>query len=327
VLFTPTVLLYRWVRKSQLLEHDPATLDSLINTYAIGFLPGSIVVMILESILMVVFVVMVFGSEIAAAQNTNDKTSGDTDSTNQVLEAIGSSPGKAAFLAFLVSFFVAGLCEESLKYFIAQRYRKLNIQSTSMKNIVLYGAFGALGFSAIENWGYTMQGGTSWGLLLFTALTRILYGTTLHTLTGTLIGIGIAKRDFVLRPMTEGFGAKFMTWLNVIGIPILIHGIFDFQAFLLAGIAARYNWPSMFCFPSDQTNVLPSSKNPLDSRCFGVAEFISLLIDTGLLIWFAFFVKKQYFALPWQFNRLERDEEDSLGELGAGSPDSGANIQ
>jgi RsiW-degrading membrane proteinase PrsW (M82 family) len=187
ILFAPTAFIFRQVRKSQLLESDPATVESLINTYAIGFLPGSIVVMIAESILMVVFVLMLFGADIAAATNVNDSGSGDVDSTNKVLQAVSSSPGKSAFLAFLVSFFVAALCEESLKYFIAQRYRTLNIQSNSMKNIVLYGDVGALGFLHM---GYTAQGGSNWGLLIFVVVTRIMYGMTLHA---SLIGVGITK--------------------------------------------------------------------------------------------------------------------------------------
>jgi len=321
ILFAPTVFIFRYVRKSQLLEADPATVDSLINTYALGFLPGALVVMIAESVLMILFVLLLFGADIAAATNTTDSEHNDVDSTNQVLQAVSSSPGKAAFLAFLVSFFVAGLCEESLKYFIVQRYRTLHIQSHSMKNVVLYGTFGALGFSALENWGYTLQGGSNWGLLIFIAVTRIMYGTTLHTLTGTLIGIGVAKRDFVNErlPLGSGCGASFKTWLRIIAVPILIHGLFDFQAFLLAGISSRYEWPSMFCFPSEEKSFMPKSQNPLDSTCFGVSELISLLVDTGLLIWFALYVKKQYYSLPWQFNRVDRDEEDSLGEMDGGA--------
>jgi hypothetical protein len=119
------------------------------------------------------------------------------------------------------------------------------------------------------------------------------------------------------QPLGNASGTSFKTWLGIVGVPILVHGLFDFQAFLLAGMSTHYGWPSLFCFPSDQTSVMPKTQNPLESTCFGVSEFLSLLLDTGLLIWFALYVKKQYYSLPWQFNRLDADEEDSL-DLNAG---------
>jgi RsiW-degrading membrane proteinase PrsW (M82 family) len=119
-----------------------------------------------------------------------------------------------------MSFFVAALCEESLKYFIAQKYRKEHISSRSMKNIVIYSAAGALGFSTMENWGYTSNGGKNFAALLFISCLRVVFATALHTMTGTMIGISIAARDFSEVHQQH----RCPAFVRVLAVPIFVHG-------------------------------------------------------------------------------------------------------
>jgi RsiW-degrading membrane proteinase PrsW (M82 family) len=297
IIFLPTALFIYKVKKSQRNEAEPADLNSIVNSYGIGFLPGALVVMLAELLLITVFALIFFGSQINDYLKALDPN--EIQDKDNIIKKLDFSFGQVFLLILFMSYCVAALCEEGLKYFIAQRYRKRHIDSRSMKNIVIYSAAGALGFSTLENWGYTSQGGNDYGMLLFISIMRVIFATALHTMTGVMIGIGIAARDFAPEQQNQRYPAI----VRVLLVPILVHGTWDVFAFSLGFIGK--SWPNFFCAGKGS------------QACIGVADLVPLLINTLVLVFFYRYLKREYNKLPWISNPLSNiDDPESLDDVG-----------
>jgi len=127
--------------------------------------------------------------------------------------------------AFVLSFIVAGFCEESLKYWLVKRRGD---EIDNPHGIVVLGLAGALGFASLENLLYVYAGGIE------TAISRALVSVPMHGLTGCIIGAYVAYDRFVKESQEPSFG-----FLRIIRYPVLLHGTFDFALVILVlyGIA------------------------------------------------------------------------------------------
>ena len=116
--------------------------------------------------------------------------------------------------AAYVAFIVAAFTEELFKYmafFIIWRNKNFN----ELFDGIVYAVFISLGFAAVENVLYVVQGGATTGLMrAFTAVPA-------HALFGVTMGyyFGIAK--FFPRERTQKL-------IFALFVPILLHGIYDF---------------------------------------------------------------------------------------------------
>lgn len=120
--------------------------------------------------------------------------------------------------AFYVSFFVAGLVEETFKFavlfFLIWRDKNLNEPIDG----IVYSVFISLGFAGLENILYVFNpelGGMT------TALSRAIFSVPSHGFFGVTMGYYFAMAKFEPHRRTKSLlKAFFVTWL--------IHGVFDF---------------------------------------------------------------------------------------------------
>lgn len=120
--------------------------------------------------------------------------------------------------AFYVSFFVAGLVEETFKFavlfFLIWRDKNLNEPIDG----IVYSVFISLGFAGLENILYVFNpelGGMT------TALSRAIFSVPSHGFFGVTMGYYFAMAKFEPQHRTKSLlKAFFVTWL--------IHGVFDF---------------------------------------------------------------------------------------------------
>lgn len=113
---------------------------------------------------------------------------------------------------FLNSYFVAGFCEELLKYCAVSRLQN-SLLTPDYRCMMVYGACAGAGFATVENILYVISSDFA------TALTRAFTAVPLHCLTGSLIGLGLSKQRCL------GIPCPF--W-KVILVPWLLHGTYDF---------------------------------------------------------------------------------------------------
>jgi RsiW-degrading membrane proteinase PrsW (M82 family) len=136
---------------------------------------------------------------------------------------IGWAIGTALFLSFLV----AAFCEETLKYLLvrAQYHRPIYYTPYGM---ALLGMAGALGFATIENLMYVLLYG------FVTAIVRAVVSVPFHATTGLIIGTMLARHKYLHANGQNGQHEHFRLYLEVIWLPILLHGLFNFPLLVIA---------------------------------------------------------------------------------------------
>ena len=123
----------------------------------------------------------------------------------------------AAIASYAVtSYFLAGTLEELLKFAALYRVHAAPVV-VSPGALVVYGAAAALALAMIENVLYVIATDHVVGLV------RGLVVVPGHTLTGMLIGVNLARRRFL---------AMKITLPNVLAMPVLLHGTYDYVLFL-----------------------------------------------------------------------------------------------
>jgi protease PrsW len=117
--------------------------------------------------------------------------------------------------AFIISFLVAGLCEESMKLlaFMLLIWRRSYFMEKF--DAILYAVYISLGFALVENIMYVLDGGTQ------TGLTRALTAVPAHAIFGIAMGFYLGKAKFSSRK-------RFFTFLNAWFVPIVLHGTYNF---------------------------------------------------------------------------------------------------
>ena len=119
--------------------------------------------------------------------------------------------GTAAYHAFVV----AGTTEEAFKFLVLYLLVWKSPSFNEQFDGIVYAVFVSLGFAAVENVVYVMEGGMQ------TAMLRALTAVPAHALFGITMGyyLGIARRYQELR-------SSYL--IRALLYPILLHGIYDF---------------------------------------------------------------------------------------------------
>jgi RsiW-degrading membrane proteinase PrsW (M82 family) len=131
--------------------------------------------------------------------------------------------------AFFAAFVTAAIPEEFLKFLVLVGYSARRRCFDEPMDGLVYGAAAALGFAALENVLYVMDGG--WA----TALLRAVTAVPMHAAAGAMIGYGISMARFGSRGRSaiwEGFLAA-----------VAVHGTYDFALFGLATIPEASRTP------------------------------------------------------------------------------------
>ena len=88
---------------------------------------------------------------------------------------------------FLNSYFIAGFCEELLKYQVVSRLKN-SVLTPDYRCLMVYGVCAGAGFATVENILYVIS--SDFG----TAIVRAFTAVPLHCLTGCLLGLGISRQ-------------------------------------------------------------------------------------------------------------------------------------
>ncbi len=128
----------------------------------------------------------------------------------------------------IFAFVSAGLVEETIKYLpIAYARRRGTPKQRESRNRAYldYVISGALSFGFIECIGFIFssckQKNQTWANLALTLFERIVVGQTGHLASAAITAFRATRRDY--------YGDN-LSWLEVVGPAILLHGIWDFSA-------------------------------------------------------------------------------------------------
>jgi protease PrsW len=119
---------------------------------------------------------------------------------------------------FIKAFFIVALIEEFSKYTIVRYYNQPRKGFNEPFDGIIYAVMVSMGFAAVENIMYVLQGG------LEVALLRAFTAIPAHAAFGVLMGYFMGKAKF----------SKHKTKWNLIGLSsaILFHGTYDFFLFI-----------------------------------------------------------------------------------------------
>lgn len=120
---------------------------------------------------------------------------------------------------FLSMFFAVAMVEEYWKRWAAKRawnHPEFNYRFDA----IVYCVTAALGFAALENILYVMEGGLS------VAVLRALTAVPSHAIDGVIMGIFFGEAKF--REQIGDFRGKQMCWKMSLLIPMLAHGFYDY---------------------------------------------------------------------------------------------------
>ena len=119
-------------------------------------------------------------------------------------------------------FFGVALIEESSKWFFLYIFSYNDKEFDELYDMIVYGAFVALGFACIENIMYVMKGGIATGIL------RAICAVPGHAFDGVFMGyyLGLAK----LSELNNRQDLKQKNMALSLIVPIFLHGVYDYCA-------------------------------------------------------------------------------------------------
>lgn len=117
--------------------------------------------------------------------------------------------------AFIEAFFMAAIPEELLKFAMLYLLIWKNKDFSERFDGIIYAVFVSMGFATIENILYVLQNGSG------TAIARALTAVPAHALFGVAMGFYFSYAKFL--PESKN---KYLALC--MGIPVLLHGIYDF---------------------------------------------------------------------------------------------------
>ena len=120
-------------------------------------------------------------------------------------------------------FIVAALVEESFKFLFLYKFTFRSPDFNFRFDGVVYAVFVSMGFAILENILYVFQGG------LGVAVTRALLALPLHAACGVYMGIAYGQQKVNSLYKPASFSSVALACLPT---PILIHGFYDFCAFM-----------------------------------------------------------------------------------------------
>ncbi|MGM0649734.1 MAG: PrsW family intramembrane metalloprotease [Bacteroidota bacterium] len=117
--------------------------------------------------------------------------------------------------AFVISFFVAGLCEETMKLlaFMLLIWRRSYFMEKF--DAIVYAVYISLGFALVENIMYVASGGSQIGL------TRAITAVPAHAIFGIAMGFYLSKAKFTSHN-------RFIKLLQAWFVPIVLHGTYNY---------------------------------------------------------------------------------------------------
>lgn len=118
------------------------------------------------------------------------------------------------------AFFVAALCEESMKFFVVKKFAYNKVAFDEVMDGIVYTVVASLGFACMENIIYVMRGGIS--IVAARAFTAI----PLHALASGIMGYYIGQAKFSASKKIER-----SLFLMGITFAIIIHGSYNFVLF------------------------------------------------------------------------------------------------
>lgn len=128
----------------------------------------------------------------------------------------------------------AGLPEESLKFFLLYKVVWKEKDFDQYYDGIIYAVFVSLGFALIENIVYVLESGNNWRT---TAVMRAFTAVPGHGLFAVAMGY-----FFSLARFSSG-RRRTLYLLNAVGLPVLLHGTYDFSLLYL-----RYSDENNFLF-------------------------------------------------------------------------------
>lgn len=244
VIVLPTIWMFSY--HSSLSPSQRGSSERLLWIYLGAAIPGILIVMIFQGILLVPFVSLVFGSdkdffwhEFGAVKKESDIRD---DSHRAARAEFTATPSYWTFVLFM-SFVLASGLEETLKYTMIM-IGKGKGRLVHGKERIMYGAAAGLGFATLENIAWIIPACQSedGGKLLLTVVERMGLGVPLHTVAGMLTGVGVVQRDL----KGEQLGL-----LSIVGPSIFFHGLFDFVLFGYSAWSGHVGW----VHPEDVTGI------------------------------------------------------------------------
>lgn len=262
----------------------PLELDMFVRLFAGGFVPGAIVVVIVELVVGLVFFFICFNNQLSGWKSILEALEADPANSAEIMKTftIDKTFGFYAFI-FILSYVVAGLCEETMKYSIVKRIKR-NRPVLQDYDVYLFYAFApALGFSTIENLGYAV---ISSGAAV-TAIERIFVSTPLHLLCGHITALQLVRK--------EVFGEK-LNYFQMIWRSVLLHGTFDLALF--------------FVMVSN-----PDVAEQLTSPAEGVSIIVAIVLLVVAIVYVGYARKlflAKYVTQGAQFSQIGTGDDDDL---------------
>ncbi|KAI1467587.1 protease prsW family-domain-containing protein [Daldinia caldariorum] len=214
---------------------DPET---FIWTYVLVGTVGVFAVVVAQSLLLYLLSYTLFPSSVSAllaefARDENKVASLDAEALAARRQIAGCWQYWA--LMFLFAYCGASIPEELLKY-SGLVYARRRGRITHEHNYVALAAAAALGFSTFENIGFMYAAvgvNQDFAHLALAIVERVLIGSPMHVMSGLLIGLAAAGRDF--RGETSSLA-------QIIGLPAVIHGAWDFSLFGISALNGNVGW-------------------------------------------------------------------------------------
>jgi RsiW-degrading membrane proteinase PrsW (M82 family) len=128
----------------------------------------------------------------------------------------------ALISGFVSAFLLAAIPEEFFKFVFLKSYI-FSEECDEPYDFVFYGAMVSVGFAAIENVFFVLDGG------LIVAIGRAFTAVPMHAVCGAMMGYGL------LQSIKFASGKNFFTWEIIKGtlfIPIVFHGLYDWPIFV-----------------------------------------------------------------------------------------------
>lgn len=220
--------------------------ERLLWIYLGTAIPGILIVMILQGVLLVPFVSLVFKSDKDFFWHEFETVKTEADIRDDAHRAarveFTATPSYWTFV-FFMAFVVASGLEEMLKYAMIM-IGKGKGRLVHQGECIMYGAAAGIAFATLENIAWIIPACQSerGGRLLLTIVERMGLGIPLHTVAGMLTGVGVARRDLK---------GERLSLLSIVGPSIFFHGLFDFVLFGYSAWHGHIGW----VHPEDLTGI------------------------------------------------------------------------
>ncbi|MFN8547061.1 MAG: PrsW family intramembrane metalloprotease [Candidatus Eisenbacteria bacterium] len=139
------------------------------------------------------------------------------------LMGIATKMGSAWMAAGFQAFVLAGMIEESAKFWVLYGYCMKNAAFDEPMDGLVYGMTASLGFACLENIAFVESAGDQWMML---AAVRAFLAVPAHGMNGAIMGYYAARARFNAADRTDSYRKALL-------VPIALHGLYDFTPLLV----------------------------------------------------------------------------------------------